>query len=90
MNLILHFTPTKNDKFKRPIAYTDKGILAVIEGKSENAQKVKAGEDWDCELIEDKQTFVIVKPLKIVRNKEENIDLLKARLLELKNKWEGK
>jgi hypothetical protein len=93
--MILHFNPTKNDKFNKPVAYTEKGVLAVIDSKSENAKKVQVGEDWECQPSsankpEDAERFLIVIPVSIVRTKQENIELIKLKMLELKEKWENR
>jgi hypothetical protein len=65
----LHFIPSKNPKFPAPVSKYD-GKLAVIDSKSKNATIVKEGEAWDCELVKDMTTFVIVNPLNIAVKEE--------------------
>lgn len=90
--MILHFIQSKHENQKRPVAKTKEGKLAVINGASKNALKVKLGEDWQCELVDEKPNFVIINPIKKIIEKQvkENPDLLNKKIAELKQKWGAK
>jgi len=86
----LHFIATTKKGETRPIAYFQ-NKLHVLNGKSENTKKVKAGEDWFCDIVEElKNNVIVVNPVKLVITKDENDKLLCDKKHELKKELESK
>ncbi|MEI7961925.1 MAG: hypothetical protein WCI04_06335 [archaeon] len=87
--MILNFEKSTHESHQRPISYCEKGKLAVINGSCANKDKVKEGETWKCELVEEKQFFYVVNPLSVVPE-EEVKGSFNEKIEALKNKWNCK
>ena len=82
MNLIqLTFTHSDGSL----IARADSGKICFLV---HNHKPLKAGETWDCEIIEEKATLMTVKPVTKLLTAEQNAEIFKAKALELKKAFQ--
>ena len=76
---VIHFFTGKD---KKVVGRTENGKIAIISYDFKG-QWVKEGEDWICDIIKEDEKKIVVIPVKLVKNADDNMHESLAKLKEL-------
>lgn len=83
MKIELTFTESDGTVISR----AESGKICFIE-HSKIRKPVKAGETWECEIVEEKPTLLIVKPVTKLLTVAQNAQIFQEKALQLKKQFQ--